>query len=155
MGEVIVEKPVVTVDREVSTEAIPEIKEVIVEREVIKEVPVEVIKEVEVVKEVIVEMPVEVEVVKEVIKEVEVPVTVIMEVTKEVPVEVVKEVPVEVLKEVEVPVEVIVEKENTERVDQLEAMISVKESEILSKEGEVLRGQQLLEAKEQELSTLA
>jgi len=78
-----------------------------------------------------------------------------VEVTKEVPVEVIKEVPVEVLKEVEVPVEVIVEKENTEKVDQLEAMISVKESEILSKEGEVLRGQQLLEAKEQELSTLA
>merc|ERR1719259_564780 len=90
-----------------------------------------------------------------------------VEVTKEVPVEVVKEVPVEVLKEVEVPVEVvrevevqvpvevIVEKENTERVDELEAMISVKDSEILVKQEEVVRGQQLLDAKESELATLA
>lgn len=97
------------------------IKEVIVEKEVIKEVPVEVIKEVpvevikevpvEVIKEVITEVPVEV--VKEIVKEV--PVEVIKEVVKEMPVEtvkeVIKEVPVETIREVirEVPVETIKE----------------------------------------------
>ena len=98
--------------------------------------------------QVTVEVPVRVEVEKEVIKEVEVPVTMYVEVTKEVPIEVVKEVPVEVLREVvrevEVPVEVIVEKENTERVDHLEALISGRNAEILAKEEEVVRGQQLL-----------
>ena len=86
--------------------------EKIVEKEVIKEVPVEVIKEVPVEK--IVEKVVE----KEVIKEVPV------EVIKEVPVEVIKEVPVEkivekvVEKEVikEVPVEVIREVEKVVEV---------------------------------------
>lgn len=138
------------------------VREVIVEKEVIKNVPYEVIKEVpvevivEVVKEVRVEVPYEVlvEVEKEVIREVEVPVTMLVEVTKEVPVEVIREVQVEVIKEVQVPVEVIVETENTEKVDQLEAMISVKDSEMLVKAEEVVRGHQLLEAKEHELSTL-
>ena len=78
-------------------------------KEVIKEVPVEVIKEVpvekEVIKEVIKEVPVEKEV--EVVKEV--PVEVVKEVIKEVPVEVIKEVPVEVIKEVPVEKEVIKE----------------------------------------------
>ena len=77
----------------------------IVEKEVIKEVPV--------VKQVIVEkqVPVEVQVEKEVIKEVPVEVVKIIEVPVEVPVEVIVEK--EVIREVivEVPVEVIVEKE--------------------------------------------
>ena len=64
----------------------------VVEREVVKEVPVEVVKEVEVVRE----MPVEVEVVKEVEVVREMPVDVIKEV------EVVKERPVEVVRQVEV-----------------------------------------------------
>ena len=111
--------------------------EVIVEKEVIKEVPVEVVVTQEVVKEVQVpgetvvvtkEVPVEVQVekvvTKEVIKEVPVEVVVTQEVVKEVQVPgetvvVTKEVPVEVqvekvvTKEVikEVPVEVVVEKE--------------------------------------------
>jgi hypothetical protein len=80
------------------------IKEVIVEKEVIKEIPVEVIVE----KEVIKEIPVEVIVVKEIIKEVPVEVIVEKEVIKEVIVE--KEVPVEVIVEKEVIKEVIVEK---------------------------------------------
>ena len=77
----------------------------VVEKQVVREVPVE--------EEIIKEAPVEKEVIKEVIKEV--PVEVIKEVIKEVPVEVIKEVikevPVEVIKEVikEVPVEVIKE----------------------------------------------
>ena len=77
----------------------PIVKEVPVEKELIKEIPVEVIKEVPVEKEVIKEVPVEVPVEKEVIKEV--------------PVDVIKEVPVEkeVIKEVPVEVEVPVEKE--------------------------------------------
>lgn len=81
------DKAVVEVIKEVPVE-----KEVV--KEVVKEVPVEkeVIKEVEVVKEV----PVEKEVIKEVIKEV--PVVKEVEVIKEV----IKEVPVEVIKEVEV-----------------------------------------------------
>jgi len=170
--EVIVDRPVevirevniagdtkyVTVEKEVEVLVPVEVtKEVIVEKEVIKEVPIEIIREVEVevIKEVMVEVPVEVEVEKEVIREVEVPVTVMVEVIKEVPVEVVREVQVEVMKEVEVPVEVIVEKENTEKVDQLAEMITVKESEILVKQEEVVRGHQLLEAKESELATLA
>lgn len=86
--------------------------EKIVEKEVIKEVPVEVVKEVikevpvEVVKEVTREVPIEI--VKEVVKEV--PVEVIKEVIKEVPVEIVKEVPKEVEKVVEKVVEVPSEK---------------------------------------------
>ena len=86
-------------------------KEVIVEKSVIKEVPVEVVVEKEIVKEV----PVEVEKIVEVVKEVPVDRVVTVEVEKVV--EVVKEVPVErvvtVEKEVikEVPVEVVVERE--------------------------------------------
>ena len=64
----------------------------VVEREVVREVPVEVVKEVEVVRE----RPVEVEVVREVEVVVEKPVEVIQEV------EVSREVPVEVIREVEV-----------------------------------------------------
>lgn len=103
--------------------------EKIVEKEVIKEVPVEVVKEVvkevpvEVVKEVTREVPIEI--IKEVVKEV--PVEVVKEVIKEVPVEkeaesvreievpveVIREVPVDVVREVEkiveVPVEVVKE----------------------------------------------
>lgn len=84
------------------------VQEKIVEKEVIKEVPVEVIKEVPVEK--VIEKEVPVEVVKEV------PVERLVEVVKEVPVEkiveVVKEVPVEKVVEVvrEVPVEKVVEK---------------------------------------------
>ena len=99
--------------------------EKIVEKEVIKEVPVEVVKEVikevpvEVVKEVTREVPIEI--IKEVVKEV--PVEVVKEVIKEVPVEkesesvreievpveVIREVPVDVVREVEKVVEKIVE----------------------------------------------
>lgn len=79
-------------------------EEKIVEKEIIKEVPVEVEKIIE--KEIIREVPVEKIVEKEVIKEV--PVEKIVE--KEVPVEVIKEVPVEVIKEVEKEVIVEVEK---------------------------------------------
>ena len=91
--------------------------EKIVEKEVIKEVPVEVVKEVikevpvEVVKEVTREVPIEI--VKEVIKEVikEVPVEKESETVREieVPVEVIREVPVDVVREVEKVVEKIVE----------------------------------------------
>ena len=97
--------------------------EVMVEKEVIKEVPVEVVVE----KEVIKEVPVEMVVTQEVVKEVQVPGETVV-VTKEVPVEVqvekvvtkevIKEVPVEVvvtqevIKEVMVPAEtVVVEKQ--------------------------------------------
>ena len=87
---------------------------VVVEKEVIKEVPVEVVVEKEVVKEV--EVPGETVVVeKEVVREVKVPgetVVVEKEVVKEVPVEVVVEK--EVVKEVEV--EVVVEKEVVKEV---------------------------------------
>ena len=91
-------------------------KEVIVEKSVIKEVPVEVVVEKEIVKEV----PVEVEKIFEVVKEVPVDRVVTVEVEKVV--EVVKEVPVErvvtVEKEVikEVPVEVVVEREVVKEV---------------------------------------
>ena len=107
--------------------------EVVVEKEVIKEVPVEVVVTQEVVKEVPVEVvvtqevvkevPVEVVVTQEVIKEVMVPAETVVvgkEVVREVSVpgetvvvekEVVKEVPVEVVVVKEVPVEVVVEKE--------------------------------------------
>ena len=84
------------------------------EREVIKEVPVEVVVEREVVKEV--QVPGETIVVKEeVVKEVPVEVVVEKEVVKEVPVEVVVEK--EVVKTVEVPVEVVVEKEVVKEVE--------------------------------------
>ena len=63
------------------------IKEIVIEKEVVKEVPVEVIVEKEVVKEVLVEVIVEKEVVKEVLVEVPVEVIVEKEVVKEVPVE--------------------------------------------------------------------
>ncbi|CAE7686596.1 unnamed protein product, partial [Symbiodinium sp. CCMP2456] len=89
-----------------------------VEKEVVKEVPVETIREVE--KEVVREVPVEkiVEVEKEVIREVPVEKIVEVEVVREVEKEVVREVPVEKIVEVEVvrevikevPVETIVEK---------------------------------------------
>ena len=100
-------------------EAAPQVieKEVVVEKEVIKEVPVEKIVTQEVVKEV--QVPGEQVVVeKEVIKEVQVPgetVVVTKEVVKEVPVEVVVEK--EVTKVVEVPVEVVVEREVTRVVE--------------------------------------
>lgn len=91
------------------------IKEVPVEKTVVQEVPVEVVVE----KEVIKEAPVEVVVEKEVVREVEVPVEVIKEVPVEVVVEKEVKVPVEVEKIVEVEkvvevieeVEVVVEKE--------------------------------------------
>ncbi len=84
--------------------------EVVVEKEVIKEVPVEVVVTQEVIKEVPVEVVVTQEVVKEVPVEVVVTQEVIEEVIKEVPVEVV--VTQEVIKEVMVPAEtVVVEKE--------------------------------------------
>jgi signal transduction histidine kinase/ActR/RegA family two-component response regulator len=108
--------------REVPVEVIREVevvREVPVEREVIKEVPVEVVKEVvrevpvdrEVVREVLREVPVEVIREVEVVREVpvQIPVEVLKEVVREVPVdrEVVREVPVEVVREVvrEVPVD--------------------------------------------------
>ena len=91
---------------------------IVVEKEVIREVPVEKIVEkiVEVPvekiveKEVIKEVPVEVEKIVEVEKRVEVPVEKIVEKRIEVPVEKVVEKIVEVEKRVEVPVEKIVEK---------------------------------------------
>ena len=85
--------------------------EVVVEKEVIKEVEVPV--EVVVVKEV--ERPVEVVVEKEVIKEVEVPVEVVVVKEVERPRRVVVEK--EVIKEVEVPVEVVVVKEVIKEVE--------------------------------------
>ena len=109
--EVIKEVPVI--EKVIVEKQVP--VEVIVEKEVIKEVPVEVIVEKEVIKEVIVEVPVEtikeVIVEKEVIKEVPVVEQVIVE--KQVPVEVIVEK--EVIREVivEVPVEVLVEKEGS------------------------------------------
>lgn len=83
----------VPVDRIVVKE-VPVPVDRIVEKTVVKEVPVDRIVEKTVVKEVPVEVVKEVPV--EVVKQVEVPV----EVVKEVPVEVVKEVPIEVIKEV-------------------------------------------------------
>ncbi len=94
--EVIKEVPVV--EQVIVEKQVP--VEVIVEKAVIKEVPVEVVKIIEVPVEVPVEVIVEKDVIKEVI--VEVPVEVIVE----------KEVIREVI--VEVPVEVIVEKDNDE-----------------------------------------
>lgn len=105
-------------------------KEIIVEKEIIKEVEKIVEKKievpVEVIKEVIKEVPVEV--IKEIVKEV--PVEVVKEVpveikgdtqiiTKEVIKEVKVEVPVEVIKEIQVPVEVIKEVINTEEISAL------------------------------------
>lgn len=105
-------------------------KEVIVEKEVIKEVEKIVEKKievpVEVIKEVIKEVPVEV--IKEIIKEV--PVEVIKEVpievkgktqviTKEVIKEVRVEVPIEIVKEIQVPVEVVKEVINNDEVNRL------------------------------------
>jgi len=90
-------------------EIVEVVKEVVVEKIVVKEIPVEKI----VAREVVKEVPVEVVVIKEVIKTVEIPVEKIVErkVVKEVPVEVVviKEVPVEVVvtREVEVLKEVL------------------------------------------------
>ncbi len=110
--EVIKEVPVV--EQVIVEKQVP--VEVIVEKEVIKEVPKEVIVEKEFIREVPVEVIVEKEVIREVI--VEVPVEVIVE--KEVIREVIVEVPVEVIVEREVirevPVEVIVEKEVTREV---------------------------------------
>ena len=120
--EVIKEVPVeVVVEREVVKEVMVPGETVVVEKEVVKEVEVEVIVEREVVKEVVV--PGETVVVeKEVVKVVEVPVEVVVEreVIKEVQVpgetvvvekEVIKEVPVEVVVEKEVVKEVVVVKE--------------------------------------------
>ena len=109
-AEVMVEKEVikeVPVEVVVEKEVIKEVPvEVVVEKEVIKEVPAEVIVE----KEVIKEVPVEVVVTQEVVKEVQVPGETVV-VTKEVPVEVQVEkvVTKEVIKEV--PVEVVVTQE--------------------------------------------
>jgi hypothetical protein len=103
-------------------------KEKIIEKEVIKEVPIE--KIVEVIKEV----PVEKVVVKEVIKEV--PVEKIVEVIKEVPVQIKGDTQIitkEVIKEVKVEVptikEVIKEVVDTKEIDELK-----KENEKLKKE---------------------
>ena len=105
-------------------------KEIIVEKEIIKEVEKIVEKKievpVEVIKEVVKEVPVEI--IKEVIKEV--PVEVVKEIpieikgktqviTKEVIKEVKVEVPVEIIKEVQVPVEVIKEVINNDEINRL------------------------------------
>ena len=125
----------------------------IIEKEIIKEVPVEVIKEVEKIieKEIVREVPVEVEKIVEVIKEV--PVEVIKEVIveklindnkkdlkTEVIVEKIVEVPVEVIKEVivekeiikEVPVEVVKEVpvKNDEQIKKLEQKIDILKAEL-------------------------
>jgi hypothetical protein len=95
-------------------------KEKIIEKEVIKEVPIEVIKEIFVEK--IVE--------KEVIKEV--PVEKIIEVIKEVPIEIKGDIQVitkEVIKEVKVEVPVIREIENTDELNKLK-----EENNVLKKE---------------------
>ena len=117
-----------------SREVIKEVPvEVVVEREVIREVQVPgktVVVEKEVVKEV--QVPGETIVVeKEVVREVQVPgETVVMEkeVVKEVPVEVVVER--EVVKVVEVPVEVVVEKEVVREVEKMVVVEVVKEVEV-------------------------
>ena len=121
--------------------------EVMVEKEVIKEVPVEMVVE----KEVIKEVPVEVVVTQEVVKEVQVPGETVV-VTKEVPVEVqvekvvtkevIKEVPVEVvvtqevIKEVMVPAEtVVVEKEVVKEVPvEVEVVKEVQVEAVMEKE---------------------
>ncbi len=97
------------------TETVKEVP-VVVEKEVIREVPVEVVVEKEVVKEVMV--PGETVVVeREVVREVPVEVVVEKEVVREVPVEVVVETVREVVKEVQVPGEtVVVEKEVVKEV---------------------------------------
>lgn len=114
-------------------------KEVIVEKEVIKEVEKIIEKKVEVpvevIKEVIKEVPVEIfkEIVKEVPVEVikEVPIEVKGEtqiVTKEVIKEVKVEVPIEVVKEIQVPVEVVKEVINNEEINRLtEENLNLKE----------------------------
>ena len=117
-----------------SREVIKEVPvEVVVEREVIREVQVPgktVVVEKEVVKEV--QVPGETIVVeKEVVREVQVPgetVVVEKEVVKEVPVEVVVER--EVVKVVEVPVEVVVEKEVVREVEKMVVVEVVKEVEV-------------------------
>lgn len=99
-------------------------KEKIIEKEVIKEVPVE--KIVEVIKEV----PVEKVVIKEVIKEV--PVEKIVEVIKEVPVQIKGDTQIitkEVIKEVKIEVPTIKEVVDTKEIDELK-----KENEKLKKE---------------------
>jgi len=114
-------------------------KEIIVEKEIIKEVEKIIEKKVEVpvevIKEVIKEVPVET--IKEI--RIEVPVEVIKEVpieikgktqiiTKEVIKEVKVEVPIEIIKEVQVPVEVIKEVINTDEINSLrEENIKLKE----------------------------
>jgi dGTP triphosphohydrolase len=112
--------------------SIVKIEEKVIEKEVIREVPVEriveVIKEIPVEKEIIREVPVEI--IKEVIKEVEV----VREVKGEVETivnEIIREVPVEVIKEVikEVAVEKIIHVENTIEIELLK-----KENEDLKSE---------------------
>lgn len=125
------------------------VQEKVVEKEVIKEVPVEVIKEVPVEKVIEKEVPVEVikevpvEKLVEIVKEV--PVEKVVEVVKEVPVEkvvqVVKEVPVEIEKIVEVPVEKVVEKEvvkeiPVEKIVEKEIIKEVPVEKIVEKEVE-------------------
>jgi hypothetical protein len=108
-------------------------KHEIIEKEIIKEVPVEVIREVEKIIEIIKEVPVEV--IKEVI--IEKPISggkkeVIVEKRVEVPVEVIKEVIIE--KEVirEVPVEVIKEIhiKDDEQIKKLEQKIDILKAEL-------------------------
>jgi signal transduction histidine kinase/CheY-like chemotaxis protein len=90
--------------REVPVEVVKEIvREVPVDREVVREIPVEIVKEVvrevpvdrEVIREVPVEVVREVPVEREVIREVQVPVEVVKEIVRDVPVEIVREVPVD------------------------------------------------------------
>jgi signal transduction histidine kinase/ActR/RegA family two-component response regulator len=106
--EVVREVPVDReVIREVPVEVVKEVvREVPVDREVIREVPVpvEVIREVEIVREVPVQVPVEI--VKEVVREVSVDREVVREIPVEIVKEVVREVPVdrEVIREVAVEV---------------------------------------------------
>lgn len=87
-------------------------KQKIIEKEIIKEVPVEVIKEVFIEKEIIVE--------KEVIKEV--PVEKIVEVIKEVPIQIKGDTQIitkEIIKEVKVEVPIVKEILNTEEINKL------------------------------------
>lgn len=120
-----------------------EIVEKIIEKEVIKEIPIEVIKEIIIEKEVIKEVPIEIEKIVEIIKEV--PVEIIVEKTngnseklveKEVIVEKRVEIPVEVIREVEKIVEVPVEKivevliKDDEQIKKLERKIEILEAEL-------------------------
>jgi hypothetical protein len=106
----------------------------VIEKEVIKEVPVEIIKEIFVEKEIIKEVPIEVEKIVEVIKEV--PIEIIKEVIvekqvkgktktleKEIIIEKIIEVPVEIIKEVVVEKEVFVGTNNDEKVKKLEQQV--------------------------------